>query len=246
MEAAKQLTYEKPPIIEAVVEFRFSPELSETELRRLSKAFSNSYPEVDEQLDYTIKYDIATEAVDKDQKKNLIRSTSDQSRGLLIKRDGISCSVRAPYSGYDLFREDIVQCWKTVHSTLGFRKLERVGMRYINRVDLLMVNNLVDYERYLNLRINLPEEFPPISSYQMGFTFNVPEILSESRISSSVQHGVVLNHASFFLDIDIGRTFDLPQREDKIFDIVDTMRTEKNRLFETFITDEARELFNAK
>lgn len=48
---------------------------------------------------------------------------------------------------------------------------------------------------------------------------------------------------SFLLDLDIGLTKDVPQKDDKIWEEIDLMRVHKNRIFEECVTDNARKLF---
>jgi uncharacterized protein (TIGR04255 family) len=51
---------------------------------------------------------------------------------------------------------------------------------------------------------------------------------------------------SFSLDIDVWRQVDVPQKDNDVLELLGKMRDAKNQLFETFITDKARDLFNAK
>jgi uncharacterized protein (TIGR04255 family) len=60
-----------------------------------------------------------------------------------------------------------------------------------------------------------------------------------AAIQSPVPH-----REGLLLDIDIGRTTHVPQLEREIQQLLDQIRHEKNRIFESSITDRARELFS--
>lgn len=240
-----QKTYPNAPIIEAVVEFRFENSIDEHEIKNISSNLSRFLPDEESKPDVDIQIDLNLKDHKINQTSVVIRSSSDQTRLAVIRPNSLICSVKAPYKNFEDFENHISDVWESSYRVTGFRKIVRVGMRYINRIDLLMDDGKVEYEDYLNLKINLPNELELITSYDINFAFEIPEIKSGARIHSNVVKDIVINHASFFLDIDIGRLVDVPQKRAEIFALLREFRSHKNRLFETFITDKARALFHA-
>ncbi len=242
----RQTIYRQAPIIEAIVEFRYENPLEESALEKFSLALEKFYPDSEPQPHVDIHVNIDSREVLKKEEVGVIRSNPDQTQVVVIRPKSVTCSMRAPYKDFESFNSQIEDVWDISHKAVGFRKLVRVGMRYINRIDLLDEGGIINYEDFLNLRISLPEDFTPISSYDINFTFQIPDIKSRARIISTVKHDIVINHASFFLDIDIGRTYELPQKKADVSLILQDMRIQKNALFEQFITDKSRALFNAE
>lgn len=242
-----QVTYPNAPIIEAIVEFRFQNPIDQTGFDKLSAALSKILP--DERLapHIDIVIDIGTNGFRKEEVKGVIRSIPDQTKLVVIRPLIIACSVQAPYKDYEDFKRFVFQVWDIATKASGFRNLQRVGMRYINRIDIPYDDEMkADYEEYLNLRINLTENFPSITSYGLNFTFQITEIDGEARIISNVTNDIVINHASFFLDIDVGKAQSVPQKRSELVEMIDKMRLIKNGLFEQFITDKARALFHVQ
>jgi uncharacterized protein (TIGR04255 family) len=64
-------------------------------------------------------------------------------------------------------------------------------------------------------------------------------------VRSGIAPPAVPGRVSFTLDVDVKRNLEVPQKDADVFELLAAMRKAKNDLFETFITDEARELFNA-
>ncbi len=53
----------------------------------------------------------------------------------------------------------------------------------------------------------------------------------------------LIGHVSFLLDIDVARINDVPQSETELWTMIANMRVLKNQLFESSITQRARDLF---
>jgi len=69
------------------------------------------------------------------------------------------------------------------------------------------------------------------------------DVDAQLMINTGVMPSPLLNYTSFLIDIDIGRTHDVPQRDEEIFEFLTSIRDKKNMIFEACITDRARELF---
>ena len=176
--------YPKPPIIEAVVEFRFESEISDHVLETICKKLRDEYP-TQQQLKVQ---QFSIEAGDKPS----LQTTEEFGRKI-TNEDGtdivslgpraFSVSRLAPYKFYDDFAADISVVWDVVYKQSGYRKINRIGMRYINRIDVEMNDNVARYEDFLNLKINIPEKFDTIVHYELSF-----QIPLAHRPGPSLQH----------------------------------------------------------
>lgn len=246
--------YRHAPIVEAVVEFRFEGEADEKFLDEMARKLKNQFPSQEDQKRREFQFEIpvadnvsASARIDKTKDLSVKRLTDgDGARILLISTSTISVSRLPPYDCFDGLRADAESTWNAAHRLTGVRKLNRIGMRYINRIDLpLDESKSVNFEEYLNLHINVPEKYEAINSYSLVFECPLPEIGCIAKIRSSIGDPALIDHASFFLDIDVIRLAELPVKKADIFRLLDDMRRAKNEMFEEFITDKARAIFDA-
>ncbi|MGA9581764.1 MAG: TIGR04255 family protein [Allosphingosinicella sp.] len=241
--------YRAPPIIDAIIEVRFGSLLTEAERQRVSTKFEKRYPFVQEVVNQRIAVTVgaAGSNLDTIDEEHIFRRTSAEMPEVLQVGSKIfSVASQAPYQGWDYLFDRLVSDWAIARKVWGYRPIERVGLRFINRLDLKPdASGVVEYERYLNLRINLPESFPHIYGYSLDFMTAVDEIGCDVRVQSGVTDPGMPGGTSFLLDIDVWRQREVPQKDVEVLELLGEMRVAKNGLFETFITDEARALFNA-
>lgn len=242
--------YFAPPIIDATIELRFENALSEADRERVSKRFAKRYPLAEEATVQRMLVNIQPTGVatQMDVQERLSRRRSTETPAVVqIGNFVFDVATGAPYGGWQELFDRFVEDWTTAKRVWKYRPIQRIGMRYINRLDLDPNDkDLIDYEDYLNLRVNLPETFPPTISYELGFQSSVESIKCGVTVKSGTAPPAVPGKVSFTLDIDLWRQDDVPQKDTEVLDLLLEMRKAKNQLFETFITDKARELFDAK
>jgi uncharacterized protein (TIGR04255 family) len=242
--------YFAPPIIDATIELRFQDTVNEADRERVSKKFASRYPLVEQGTVQQILVNVqATRiAAQAGVQEHLIRRRTPESAAVVQIGDHVfDVATGAPYAGWHELFERFVEDWAVAKRVWKYRPIQRIGMRYINRLDLEPnEGGLVDYEDYLNLRINLPERFPPTTAYELGFQSTIEAIKCGVTVQSGTVPAAVPGKLSFSLDIDVWRQVDVPQKDNDVLELLGKMRDAKNQLFETFITDKARDLFNAK
>lgn len=237
--------YPFPPIIEAVVEFRFEEALSEADLAKMSKRLASAYPNEQVQMGKSFKVDLqnSTTAVE-DEGKRYRRTNDDQNEIVLFGGHSLVISQLAVYPSWGHLHGRIAFVRGIWRKALRFRKISQIGMRYINRIDIpAETDNLVHHEKYMNLKINMPPEHPHTIAYSLSFQIPLPDIKCVANVNSASTESPVPMHGAFTLDIDLVRVVDVPQRDADIDNLLEQMRSAKNELFESFILDPAREKF---
>ena len=152
-------------------------------------------------------------------------------------------SQTAPYPGWDYFYGRFVRDWKLIRRTLGFRQISRVGVRYINRIDIPIESSVVNHENYLDLYPKITDKFGPLIGYAVQAQVFMEDLSCKLTVNSAAVPSPLLNTASFVVDQDISRELDVPQTEEGIFNLLNKIRVRKNEVFESFVTDKARSLF---
>jgi uncharacterized protein (TIGR04255 family) len=241
--------YSAAPIISAIIELRFDSPVSDQVRENVSKKLAQHYPLHEEIVQHFVQVQAQAHAVNTQaiiHGRISRRMNADANEIVNVGSETLSTELTAPYPGWDSLFGRLKSDWSTAKKVWGYRKIQRIGVRFINRIDLQNgVGGVVDYEKYLNLRINLPEDFPPIARYDLAFQLDMEDIKCGATIRSGIEPPAVPGSTSFSLDLDVFRIVDVPQQEKDVYKLLAGMRSAKNNLFETFITDAAREVFDA-
>jgi uncharacterized protein (TIGR04255 family) len=173
-------------------------------------------------------------------------SSADRADVLLVTSAHMTCSRLAPYVGWDTFRARAEDHWRTWKRVVGYRKIGRIGVRFINRIDIPATGGEeVKISDYLRVRPEAPA-VKRMDSYALQMSGPLEEDNCRWMINSSVvAPPPLVGHVSVILDIDVSRAGDPPQRDDEIWALIDRIRVHKNHMFEASVTDKARELFDA-
>lgn len=244
-----QRNYSAPPIVEAILELRFADELTDADRERVSKKFASRYPSLETGVQQIIGVQVNQNGIALNstvQERITRRRNLDSPAIVQIGTRIFGVIAPAPYTGWEELFDRFVEDWAAAKKIWKYRPISRIGVRYLNRIDLVPdADGVVEYEDFLNLRINLPENFPSIFNYDLGFQSGIEEIRCGVNVRSGIVEPAVPGRTSFTLDIDVWRQADVPQKDAEVFELLGLMREAKNELFETFITDEARKIFDA-
>lgn len=235
-----EMVYSAPPIIEAIIQLSFTEPLADALMRKLVKRLAHSYKNEAALEEVSTQVDFQTRTARFEVKHQTKLSSSDQADILLVHPTALTWSRLAPYQGWSTLiarvREDIT----TARTVVGYRRLSRIGVRYINRIDVPRVDGTIDFESYLAIKIDLPETIPTIQNYAWRFEHRYEDQNVLAIVQSAIVEPEVPNTGAFVIDIDIVALHDLPVQQDDILQGLEEMRKLKNTLFEACILDKAR------
>ena len=241
--------YRRPPITEAVIEVRFAEAVEDRELRNVSHAFASHYP--GEQILLNVEFGLSVgdlvrspTAQMKAGQQSYRRSTLSEAELALAAPASLIISQLPDYPGWQAFFDRFKRDWSLWKREVGYRKIVRVGVRYINRLDIPADGPVVAHERYLNLSARSPDDLGPTTTYAIQATFQSAQVNGSIVINSGVVPSPLEGRLSIMLDIDVSRENSLPQKDEDLLLLLQDFREEKNRVFEACITDRARELFD--
>jgi len=241
-------TYKRPPIIEAAIEIRFSDQLSEKEVDKLAKQLKPLYPLETPEIGLEVMLHMSsgvTQSLNKETKLGYKLQKDNFEELLLIHIGKVAVLRQAPYPNWDTFLESFKTVWSALYKTSGFRKISRIGLRYINRIDVPISDNtdLINISDFLTIGIDCPEKLH-LDGYQASMLINSYSGNIGVSIRTATVASPLANHASILLDQDLFVEVDLPQKSDGIIEKLNEMRVIKNDIFESTITDKSRALFN--
>lgn len=237
--------YARPPIVEAIVEVRFSTEVNEAKCKKasevLGKRYENSF--VESPLDVNI--DFGTRKASFIDKPPVYRLTSsDQTDLCSIAVGAISWVRRAPYEGWKAFCGHLSPELAIALKSLGHPAIARIGLRYVNRIDVKPVNDVAHYEDFLNFKISHGDLLEPTSGFEWKLVKEFKDLGLKAIVQSAVVEPEIPGLAAFKFDIDVYTEEAGVLKSDEILDRLADMRKLKNTIFEAGITDRAREAYS--
>jgi uncharacterized protein (TIGR04255 family) len=238
--------YKRPPIIEAVIGLRFADPIDSATLDKVSSALKPFYPREDilKGVQFQMRLDATSAASQSIEQIGYRLSSPDQTHLLILTPTppSLTMSQLAPYPGWDQFFARFCRDWDAWKKSVGYRKVIRVGVRYINRIDIPTAEPVLYEEQFLNVYPDIPEVLGPMMQYALQTQLSITDIGCILTLNSSVVPSPLIGHRSFVIDLDIAKDSP-PQNDDAIYELISRIRIAKNRVFEACITDRARELF---
>lgn len=235
--------YLNPPITEAVIEIRFATPINEQLQLKLSDRLAKQYPQIQNLTTQRMGVDPVGHSVAIHIDGIIRRSNADMDEFVIIGGTNFIVSKLAPYAGWDVFFERFQQDWLLVKKAYKYQKIARIGLRFINRLDLPITNRMVKEEEYINVSILSPEILENKIGYTLQLAKPIDKIKSILTFNSASVLSPIPNCLAIVLDIDIGRDIEIPQNDNDMFALISEMRLVKNEVFEACITDKARERF---
>ncbi|MBR0647127.1 TIGR04255 family protein [Plastoroseomonas hellenica] len=238
------MPYRFAPITEAVFDLQFESPLSEADMRGAGREFQAAYPKAEDELEVRLEMRLAPQGLAPEIKPvatlsglKLTGTSGDQL--VVIKLKEFSSNKLAPYQSWEDFEPVCWDNYMTLKKKVGYRKITRMALRYINRIDVPSLQ--VGTANYINFGLSAPFESDSssfsstVACFHEGFVAN----LNIARLPVSP----LFRHTSFLLDIDIWLSDNVPQKDGELREAFGRLRTSKNSLFESLITDQSRALF---
>lgn len=247
------MNYARPPITEAVIEFQFAGICGESDRSKVARKLKKRYP-IDEILqEITLEggpsganHHVETVGVklSSDDRTEIVTLSAPRSSPVgfpiaMEKYGAFSASQLAPYCGWASFSSRFAEDWAIVEKIIGWRKLKRVGVRFINRIDI--PGEISDLRRWVSVEPALPAQFPPPSSFNMRTV--IPVDSAQANLLVGTASSPLPRHSAILLDIDIYTVSGIGDNIDERIKMLEYFHDKKNWIFESCITDDTRRLF---
>ncbi|WP_190233820.1 MULTISPECIES: TIGR04255 family protein [unclassified Mesorhizobium] len=242
-------SYSRPPIVEAAVEFVANVAISYEDLQAISNKVAGDYKHqtIDKNIEVRIDTLGGIPTVHSEPSPDRFRRTSDDQADIaMFGHNSMIVARLAPYLGWEYLSERVARNWRIWSKGPTGKNITRVGMRFINRIDIPTAGlEHFDIRDYLKLQPLVPRiAEKPMSGYLVQASMPTANPNWDCNIASTtVLDPPLINHTSILLDIDVYRTRDIPSKAAEILPILEEARALKNTIFELCITDKARELF---
>lgn len=247
--APSEIVYASPPITEAVIGITFSSPMDAAQLASVTNTFQKNYPH---KQDISTFDDLSLVFNAKDgggNKANLKMklgyrlSTDDQTQLIVLWPNSFTLSQLAPYQGWENFIGRFDRDWSALKRILGFQQISRIGVRYINRIDIPATADIVEHEQFLKIYPKMPGMLNPLDAYAIQASVTLKDINCQLTINTASVPSPILEHVSFVIDTDIFSEQSPPQSDTDLIKLLNNIRTKKNQVFEACISQSARSLF---
>jgi uncharacterized protein (TIGR04255 family) len=237
--------YNKPPIVEAVVELQFAPAEPWTpqSLGRLVERFRPFYPGVTQRRKQ-VQLHIEGEAVSTSEMtvQHVMLPSADQRAVVGLGQNLLSVHVLAPYPGWESFYPRVVEGLDLYRDAIKVEAMTRIGVRYVDQITIAGPAeglNLLDYFPYLPRRpAGMPQTLDAF--HVMAQSHDDAENLTATLAMASTQspEGVTLLY-----DLNVLRMFSAPAPFAELGTHASFLHDKQRFIFEHSITDKTRELF---
>ncbi|MCX5727781.1 MAG: TIGR04255 family protein, partial [Nitrospirae bacterium] len=143
--------YARAPLTEALIDIRVElpSEVGLPNLLTLQTGQENTYPNRQECLIAHGEMSVGSEVrASARQTSNGYRFSSQDNRQIFqARRDGFAFNRLAPYETWESFRDEARRLWTLYRSIANPKNITRIGVRYINRLDLPLP--ITDFKGYL-------------------------------------------------------------------------------------------------
>jgi uncharacterized protein (TIGR04255 family) len=237
--------YSKAPITEALIDLRatVSEHVAVSDLMRCHEGQEKAYPhKKDLKIGYgqfEVGHRLSASA--SAQHVGFLFSSGDQKQVYQVRLNGFSMNRMAPYESWEPFRDEARRLWTLYRETIRPTQVERLAVRYINRLDL--PGPRIELKDYLRTSPEVSTLLPQsLASFFMQLNLPLQDIRCTLLLNETIIEPARPEVVSLVLDIDLFRTDDVPQVEEGIWEFFEVLHVRKNDVFEACITNRTREL----
>jgi len=239
--------YRNPPIQEAICEvhFELSEPLKLEKIESLKPKWSSTYPDQKIVQEKRVDFHLSPEGFqtkDANLGHRLICKSADGRR--LVQLSGLFIAVNQlrPYPGWEeMFRDTILERFRDAQNAIGPLRFKRVGLRYINRIDVPQVP-LVWNDWF---RLKLPAPSLP-GSKQREWQMQFHQELTEGRrfiINLAALPPREEKISPVMLDLDLVWE-GVPKEPGELPPVLEHVHGPHRLVFEAYLSNKVRKLFN--
>jgi len=237
--------YAKPPIVEAVCEFRLTPETrwDLTVPGLLYERLKGSFPQKEQRMIQEMELTQGPEGLHQQIRtsERIIFFTEDKKMLVQVGPRLLAINVLKLYPHWEGFKPRIEMAWKSLQAAIEVQGLERIGLRYINHIELpAQGGELAEYfEFYPFVGQRLPQQ---MVSFLAGVEFSYADDRDHCRVQFT-RIPASGGRSLFMLDIDYFLARPGAVKPAEALAWVEEAHSRVEEVFEGCITDKLREMF---
>jgi uncharacterized protein (TIGR04255 family) len=237
--------YAKPPIVEVVCEFRLTPETrwDLTVPGFLYERLKESFPQKEQRMIQQIELTQGPEGLHQQIsiREGIVFFTEDKKILVQVGPRLLAINVLKPYPHWHGFKPRIEMAWESLQAAIEVQGLERIGLRYINHIQLpAQSGKLAEYfEFYPSIGQRLPQQ---MVAFLTAAEFSYADGRDHCRVELT-RIPALGGRSLFRLDIDYFLARPGAVKPVEVLVWVEEAHSRVEEVFEGCITDKLREMF---
>jgi uncharacterized protein (TIGR04255 family) len=242
--------YAKPPVVEAVCEFRLSDDTKWdlTVAGLLYERVRNEFSIKEQRLFQQLEVSLSPQGLQQQQKteERALFFNEDRNAFIQVGARMLAVNCLRPYPEWPGFRGHVNQGLAALKEIVDVRGVNRLGLRYINRIEIPNGpdSGTVNLDAYFDCRPFLGSRLPQeMAGFLLGVLLPFEAGRDNCKIVLSGTVAEKPNHQAFSLDIDYSTSAPLAVPPDKIGEWIEVAHHNLESAFEGCINDSLRILF---
>ncbi len=247
---SEYIIYPNAPIVEAILDIKFKLPEGEDSLKKLEKfqkTIEDRFPKKTIRRTQKAGLQFSSEKAftvtpSSSEILGYISNDPIEDRTVQARLDGYTYNKLKPYDKWDVFREEGRELWNLYLDIVQPEKIERIALRYINRIEVPMpMNSFEEYfKTFPQLATGLPQT---LSHFFIQFVIPCDKISAYARVTLTVEKPTNDKKLPIIFDIDVFRDVIYVDNKEEIWEDFEKMRAFKNDVFFKSITAKTEELF---
>lgn len=238
--------YINDPIVEAVSEFRLPKDCSwdltvpGLIYEKIGDIFYNKEQRITQNVEITQSDKVIQQQVTS---QELAQFLNDNKKIFVqVGTRLITINCLAPYPSWEKYMPHIINVFKALNETVKIDKLERIGLRYINKININMKS--VDLDHFFEFRPFLGEKLPQnLANFRLETVFRYCDQRDSCRVVMANTVAEDLESTSFILDLDYFLSKPRTVNSDDAIDWVENAHGKVETIFEGCLTQPLRDIF---
>ena len=237
--------YANPPILEAVCEFRLTPDtpwditIPGLFYERVKETFPHREQRVVQEVELKLEPQAAQQLIRTSER--ILLFTPDRKMLVQLGPRLLAVSALKPYPSWEGFKPRIEMAWKELEEVVEVKGLQRIGLRYINRIELpcpdVIPKDYFDFYPFIGS--HLPQR---ITSFALGAEFPYAEGRDRCRVQLTTE-SISEHQSAFMLDIDYFLAYPQGIAVQDALKWVEEAHNQVEMVFEGCIKDSLRKIF---
>lgn len=235
----------RPPLREAAIDIRLREELPSTFVETLRSLTLSGFTYIGEVKTGSFKLEIARgkpsqASVTSDEVQGVRFHSSDGSRVVQYRRNGITFSILRNYTTWEPFMEEARELWRQFLQISGVVVIGRVAVRYINLIEVPINADLDDY---LTAPPLIPEPLPQLyNGFLQRVVIPFAEVEGYAIITQALEKPTEMRLPTV-IDIDVVSDCFIGGVAPEVWEKLSRLRDIKNRIFFASVTAKALEAY---
>ena len=186
--------------------------------------------------------DETTPIVPKDKVEGYLFHSKNKNKIVQARLDGFTFNKLQPYENWNNFHSEARKLWELYSKIVKPISIERIALRYINRIEIPLPFN--DFSEYILTNPQIAPKLPQALSYFL-MRMEIPndKIGAIAIITQTMQKPTKSQKLPLIFDIDVIKKADYTEKESDMWKNFSLLRQFKNEIFFNSITEKTKELF---